>query len=216
MEVRACLVDDDDLIRGAITTAFARKDHGVVVTAFGKPSEVLAAVDRGEIFDVALVDLGLPEVSGQVLIRELRRRCETLPVLAFTVREDDSAVFSALGAGAVGYITKMASTTELVGALQSAMRGGGPLSPSVSGRVVAKFWSASSPLMTMDADLTAREREVLELLCNAASYREVALLLGISEGTVQTHIKRIYSKLGVSSKADAVRMVLGRQDRARV
>ena len=208
MKTRVCLIDDDDSLREDVVRAVGSGLGDFDITAFERPSRLFRAMDGGQRFDVALVDLGLPEMSGEVVIRELRRRHAGMPALAFTVRDDDAAVFSALRAGASGYITKQIPVADLVEALRAAARGAAPLSPNISHRVIAKFWIAGCPTAAIGADLTVREREVLELVCNSASYREVASVLGISQGTVQTHIKNIYRKLGVTSKAEAVRMAL--------
>ena len=127
-------------------------------------------------------------------------------MLAFTVRADDDAVFSALRAGARGYITKDASLAELMRAVQDAVRGGAPLSRGIGLRVVSRFWQTNEGSANAVDTLTARERSVLEVLCTGASYREAGRWLGLSEGTIQTHVKRIYEKLGVCSKAEAVRV----------
>ena len=211
MPLRVCLIDDDDWIRVDVGRALVAGEHGFTLTSFATAREGLAAVERGEIFDVALVDLGLPDLTGQALIRELRRRREALPIIAFTVREDDDAIFEALRAGAVGYITKHASLPDLIGAIHAAAQGAAPLSPSVSRRVVSRFWPEPRHALEVDFALTPREREVLDLLCTAASYRDVATALGISEGTVQSHVKKIYGKLGVNSKAEAVLLAYRRQ-----
>ncbi len=210
--LRICFVDDDESIRVDVVRAVELADRGMTMVAFSRPSELLGAVGRGDLFDVALVDLGLPEMNGDLLIAELRRRCPALPVVAFTVRDDDDAVFSALRAGAVGYITKRTTVEHLIDAVHAAAQGAAPLSPTVSRRVVAKFWLASSSIDAVGLDLTPRERDVLEVLCGAASYRETAALLGISQGTVQTYVKRIYGKLGVNSKAEAMRVAFAKRD----
>jgi two-component system nitrate/nitrite response regulator NarL len=201
------LVDDDAELRESVEQTLSAADTSLRITgSFGSPSDVLSALALGEVPSVALVDLGLPEPGGHALIRELHQRKPSVALLAFTVRADDDAVFSALRAGARGYITKDASVAELVRAVQDAVRGGAPLSRDISLRVVSRFWQTSKRSANTVDTLTVREREVLEALCTGASYREAGRWLGLSEGTIQTHIKRIYEKLGVCSKAEAVRV----------
>jgi len=205
-QTRVWLVDDDAELRDSVVHALSAADTSLRITgSFGSPSEVRSALDRGEEPSVALVDLGLPETGGHALIRELHQRRPSIALLAFTVRADDDAVFSALRAGARGYITKDASLAELIRAVQEAMRGGAPLSRGIGLRVVSRFWQTNETTNAVDT-LTARERSVLEVLCTGASYREAGRWLGLSEGTIQTHVKRIYEKLGVCSKAEAVRV----------
>lgn len=201
------LVDDDDGLRGDMATALKAFAGDVALTgSFSSGAAALAAVERDERFDVALIDLGLPGLSGEQLMRRLRRLRPAAPLLALTVRSDDAAVFSALRAGAHGYLTKEMRLDEVVTAVREASRGGAPLGPRVSLRVVSRFWRV--PPAGGLGDLTARERHVLELLCTGASYAEAAELLGIAQGTIQTHVKRIYEKLHVNSKAEAVRLAI--------
>lgn len=205
---RLWLVDDDAELRDAVSQALAAATASFHLTgSFGTATQVRAALDRGEEPDVALIDLGLPETGGEALLRELRQRKPHLPLLIFSIRADDEAVFSALRAGARGYITKDASVSELAHAIEEAVRGGAPLSRSVSLRVVSRFWQAVGGASSIAvSSLTHRERTVLEVLCTGASYRETGRWLGLTEGTIQTHVKKIYEKLGVCSKAEAVRM----------
>ena len=205
--IRVWLVDDDAELRECVVQALTAADTSLRITgSFGSPSEVRSALDRGEEPCVALVDLGLPETGGHALIRELHQRRPSIALLAFTVRADDDAVFSALRAGARGYITKDASLAELIRAVQEAVRGGAPLSRGIGLRVVSRFWQTNESSANAVDTLTTRERSVLEVLCTGASYREAGHWLGLSEGTIQTHVKRIYEKLGVCSKAEAVRV----------
>jgi len=172
------------------------------------------ALHEGRGFDVALVDLGLPDLPGADVIRQLRSGRPEHAIVAFTVRFDEEAVFSALRAGASGYVTKDASDQTILDAIQSAASGAAPFSPKISQTVAKSFWlSAPAPAPMSDAPpataLTPREREVLDLVCTGASYREIGCALGVSLGTIQTHIKSIYAKLGVASKAEAVRWLFG-------
>ena len=207
--IRLWLVDDDKELRDEIAAALARTADGVWLTGtFGSAREVLERVRGGEAFDVALIDLGMPEINGEELVREMRRLGVKAALIVLTMRADDTAIFGALRAGAQGYLTKDVPLADLISAVREAASGAAPLSPHVSNRIVSHFWSGAPAWSEPVGQLTAREREILEILCTGASYREVSTLLRIAEGTVQTHVKRIYEKLGVSSKAEAVRMAL--------
>jgi len=207
--IRLWLVDDDRELRDEIAAALVRDADGVWLTgSFGAAREVLEAVRAGEVFDVALIDVGMPAISGDELVRELRRLGVKAPLIMLTMRADDEAIFSALRAGAQGYLTKDVPLADLIAAVRGAVSGAAPLSPHVSQRVVSHFWNGAPRWSEAVAQLTVREREILEILCTGASYREVGVLLHIAEGTVQTHVKKIYDKLGVCSKAEAVRMAL--------
>jgi DNA-binding NarL/FixJ family response regulator len=201
------LVEDDPKLRGNIASSLQRADFCVSLSGlFGSATEALEALGRGKAPDAVLVDLGLTDGCGLQLIASMAAARPGLVLLALSVRFDDAAIFGALRAGAVGYLLKDTSPETIARALQDAVAGGSPMSPGVARRVVRHFQpeAASHPSF----QLTRRERDVLELLCSGASYREVAGTLGVAEGTVQTHVKHVYDKLGAGNKAEAVRIAL--------
>jgi DNA-binding NarL/FixJ family response regulator len=176
------------------------------VSTFECGRDVLHALERGSVPEVGLIDLGLPDMSGIDLIASMLAHHPALPLIALTVRFDDDAVFGALSKGAVGYMLKDAEAETLAKAAEEAISGGSPLSPSIARRVVRQFQPDGRAEASFG--LTHREQQVLEQLCTGASYREAACRLGVTEGTVHTHVKRIYEKLGANSKAEAVRIAL--------
>jgi len=205
--------DQRDVLEGVTALIAGRVADAQVAGQFARAAEAIEAVARGERFDVALVDLGLPDMPGMDLIGQLRRACRDSAIIAFTVRFDDDAVFSALRAGASGYLTKNASEADIVAAVTAAASGAAPFSPEIGRRVAASFWSApagprpSAPVAAVV--LTPREREILDLICSGASYSDIGSALGIALGTVQSHVKNVYGKLGVGSKVEAMRWMLG-------
>lgn len=210
--MRAWVVDDQREIREGVAALIEQRVAAArIVGLFARGQDALGAAARGEAFDVALVDLGLPDIQGADLIRQLRFRRRDAAIIAFTVRFDDEAVFSALRAGASGYITKDAPNRDIVDAVQSGASGAAPFSPDIGRRVAASFWSSPDEQAANEPDpaaaLTARERQILELICKGASYRAIGAALGITLGTVQTHVKNVYRKLGVGSKIEAIRCV---------
>ena len=200
------LVEDDPRLRAGLASSLCKPDSGITLSAvFGSARETLEALRREPAPDAALVDLGLPDSSGAELIAGMLALRSDLVLLALTVRFDDAAIFGALRAGAVGYLLKDSAPRAIVDALKEAVAGGSPMSPSIARRVVRQFQPDENLALR---ELTGREREVLELLCSGGSYREIAGALGVAEGTIQTHVKRIYDKLGASNKAEAVRIAL--------
>lgn len=216
----AWVIDDQREIREGVASLIERGVAGTRITGrFAQGRDVLQAVARGEPFDVALIDLGLPDITGVDLIRQLRAGRPDAALIAFTARFDDDAVFSALRAGASGYIIKDAPNQSIIEAVQSAASGAAPFSPDIGRRVAASFWSPQEQREPVEPDptvgLTSRERQVLDLISTGASYREVGVTLGIALGTVQTHIKNVYGKLGVATKVEAVWCTRGAWSRAR-
>lgn len=160
----------------------------------------LAAAD-GRAFDLALIDLGLPDGSGLDVLRRLRAgHPETLCVIT-TVMGDDAHIVAALSAGAHGYLLKGQKPELLARQLTQLVQGIPPLSPSIARRIMEHF-RRTGPAAAED-DLTGREREVLGLIGRGLRNSEVAEALGITENTVAGYIKGIYRKLGISTRAEA-------------
>ncbi len=155
--------------------------------------------------DVVLLDLGLTDGSGIDVLRALSPSLPRLIAIVLTVFEDDAHIFDALRAGASGYVLKHDLNRRLLPAIDEALAGGAPMSPTIARRVLGSFAAPASPPAESDRVLTAREREVTELLAHGSTYDEVARMLGISSNTVRSFIRSIYEKLHVSSKTEAVR-----------
>lgn len=168
-----------------------------VAGVFDLMSDARTAIERGLEVRLALVDLGLPDGSGLDLVRWLRQRATPPEVVVLTALSDDEHLFEALRRGACGYLLKSTSADGIAAGVCDALRGGAPMSPAIARRVVGSFGrDAATPL-------TPRETEVLELLVKGASYPQIGVTLGIAIGTVQEHIKKIYRKLEVATKAEA-------------
>ncbi len=155
--------------------------------------------------DVMLVDLGLPDIDGVVLIRHAASRHPGCDVLVVTMFGDDQHVLSSIEAGATGYLLKDAMGERMAAAIHEIHAGGSPISPGIARRVLARFRIA--PVATESAiasPLSPRETEILRLVAKGLDFDTVGDLLGISSHTVVTHVKKIYRKLAVHSRGEAV------------
>ncbi|MGE0320762.1 MAG: LuxR C-terminal-related transcriptional regulator [Polyangiaceae bacterium] len=203
------VLEDTAPIRLGVCEAVAARSELDLVAACETVRQALDYIeDASQPLDVAIIDLSLPDGHGTDVVAkltELRPHCVSL---VFTVLADEASIFSALRAGARGYILKESSPEELVEAIFHAETGGAPMSPEVARTVVESFRPDSVAQRT---GLTPREREILELLCHGTSYSEVADMLHIGRGTVHTHVKNIYRKLDVSSKAEATKVAIQRR-----
>jgi len=153
--------------------------------------------------DVALVDIGLPGMSGVEGVGILKERFPSVVLLMNTVYDDDERIFNALCAGASGYLLKKASPARLIASLKEAMDGGAPMSPEVARRVLALFREIR-PLEHEEYQLTPHELRLLKLLVEGHSYKTAATKLGVSVKTISFHLQKIYEKLQVHSKSEAV------------
>ncbi|HEX5155421.1 MAG TPA: response regulator transcription factor [Parafilimonas sp.] len=150
--------------------------------------------------DVALIDIGLPGKSGIELVEYIHNNVPSILCMMCTAYDEDEKVFKALKAGAYGYLVKSASPGEILDAIQKLVNGGSPMSSDVARKVITSFQKQSPEIST----LTAREKEILELLSKGLLYKEIAFQLSISIDTVKRHCFNIYEKLHVSNRTEAV------------
>lgn len=168
--------------------------------------EALEAIG-GDAADVILTDLGLPGMSGVDGIRILHERFPAVPILALTVYDSDAIVFSALCAGASGYLLKNTPPARLLESLKEVVAGGAPMSPEIA-RGVVRLFRQFRPPTEATYHLTPQENELLRLLVDGHHKKTAAHAMGISINTVSFHLKNIYSKLQVHSKTEAVAKAL--------
>ena len=204
--VRLLLVDDQALFREALATLLGVRDDVVVVGEAGDGEEaVRRAAELAP--EVVLMDLRMPVLDGVAATRRLRAEQPGVRVIALTTFDDDEDVFAALRAGAVGYLLKDVSSARLVEAVLTAAAGGSVLEPSVAAKVVARLAqldaaprSRPQPLVV---PLSDRELDVLRLLADGRSNREIAGRLHLAEGTVKNHVTNVLGKLGARDRTQA-------------
>ena len=205
--VRVLLVDDQALFREALATLLEVRPEIDVVGEAGNGAEALDRVAELRP-DVVLMDLHMPVLDGVGATRRLRVEHPAVRVLALTTFDDDEDVFSALRAGAVGYLLKDVNSDRLVEALLAAQRGESVLQPSVAAKVVARFArlpedDAAPRPQPLVVPLSDRELEVLRLLADGSSNREIAGALFLAEGTVKNHVTNVLAKLGARDRTQA-------------
>ena len=153
--------------------------------------------------DVVLMDIGFPSGSGIEGVRRIKQTGKDRKVIMLTAMADDETVFEAIKAGADGYVLKKTSPIKLVEFIREAMQGGAPMTPTIARQVLNAF-SNVKVNVSNNENLTSREKDVLKVLVNGGSYKEVSGSLNISVDTVRSHIRNIYDKLHVNSKSEAV------------
>ena len=204
--IKVAIIEDRRDIREGLAVLINGTEGYQCTDAFRSMEEALESLDRS-LPDVALVDIGLPGMSGIEGIGILKERHPTLPMLMLTVYNDDDRIFDALCAGACGYLLKNTPPARLLVSLEEAVMGGSPMSPEIARRVVTLFRDIRPP-ETADYQLTPHETRLLKLLVDGHNYKTAAQELGVSVNTISFHMRHIYEKLQVHSKSEAVSKAL--------
>jgi DNA-binding NarL/FixJ family response regulator len=204
--VKVLLVDDDDLMRAGLNAVLSSDGTIEVVGEAGDGRAAVAQVHTHRP-DVVLMDVRMPEVDGISATRDVVAASPETKVAILTTFEQDDYIFGALNAGASGFLLKRTKPEELIAAIHTLAAGDSLLSPSVTRRVIEEM--TERPVADLSAvkrldDLTAREREVLELIARGLSNSEIAAAFVIEESTVKTHVRRILMKLRVRDRVQAV------------
>jgi DNA-binding NarL/FixJ family response regulator len=205
---RVAVVEDDREARARVAASIREQSSLELVAEYGTGTEALAGFAAAAP-DVVLVDLGLPDISGLDVVRFVATRYPECDILIISIFGDEANVLAALEAGARGYLLKGSLQRDIALDIQDIRSGGSPLSPVIARQVLKRLKVAAgdAPLPPYTGDettLTAREGEILTAISRGFSYAETAAMLGISGGTVHTFLKRIYRKLAVHSKTEAV------------
>ena len=210
MAIRAIAVEDDEAVAKLIAQVLT--SHGFEVCGTAATGEDGVALARKEKPDVALVDLGLPKMSGEDVIAAIRSEMPKTACIALTAVDIPARVLGALRAVAAGYILKPFHASELARAVEEVLSGeAAPISPRAAKILLSEVRGDPPEQRAKDGPaLSKRELEVLQLLVHGHTYADVAKALGIAEGTVQTYVKRIYEKMDVSTKAEAALLAVAR------
>lgn len=204
--LRALIVDDDDLMRAGLRAVISSDETIEVVGEAGNGRE---AIDRVRQLrpDVVLMDVRMPDLDGIAATRRIVATTPSSRILILTTFEDDDYVFGALTAGASGFLLKRTRPEQLIAAIHAIAAGDALLSPSITRTVIDRVAGQPEPDPTAGRrlrELTAREREVLELVARGLSNGEIAGTLVVEESTVKSHMKRILAKLDLRDRVQAV------------
>ncbi len=206
---RILVVDDDDAFRESVCAAIARDNDLELAAQVNSVAAAREAIGHGD-FDVALIDLGLPDGNGIDLIREISRTLPDADVMVVTVFGDEAHVLASIEAGATGYLLKRSLNDTLGETVRELRAGGSPISPVIARQLLHRFKrdtpeSPQQPAAVVDdGGLSEREREVLLFIAKGFTVGEIANMLHLSAHTVATHVKHIYRKLAVHSRTEAV------------
>jgi len=198
--MRLVIIEDDPLLLENLTLLL-RGEEGITVSGSYRSAEDAMKALKHASPEVMLTDLGLPGMSGVELIKKAKEDMPSLEIMAHTVFEDRERVFSAIKAGASGYILKGSTPREIIESIHSLYKGGAPMSPKIARKIIHEFQDDNTGQQFL---LTQRETEVVKRVEEGLTYKEIGERLSISTHTVHTHIKNIYEKLQAKDRNDAI------------
>ncbi len=202
MPIKVAIVEDDVQVRGGLAELIHSTEGFCCVSQHPTAENALAELKVTQP-DVVLMDINLPGMNGVECVRRLKELLPQTQVVMLTVYENTNIIFSALAAGASGYLLKKSSPEQLIEAIRDVHDGGSPMTSHIARKVVASFRKVVNPVHEYEK-LSLREQEVLDSLSKGYRYREIAERLKISYATVNTHLRHIYEKLHVRTRTEAV------------
>jgi DNA-binding NarL/FixJ family response regulator len=205
LPIRVWLVEDNERYRDTIGELLA-ETAWLEPTTFASCSAALESLDAGQVPHVALMDVTMPGMNGIEGTRLLSSQSPTTSIVMLTVHDSRDIVFDALCAGASGYLLKTASAEEIIDAISMAVRGEAPIDGSIARKVLDLFRGIAVP--PVGYDLTHRETEILQLLVEGLTKRQISGQLFVSFSTIDSHVRNIYAKLHVNSRSGAVRRAI--------
>jgi DNA-binding NarL/FixJ family response regulator len=200
---RVAFVEDDPGLQSSLKRLLTSAEELELVGCSGSGESAIEQMPAWKP-EVIIMDINLPGMNGVECVRRLKPLLPSTQFLMLTVYEDSELLFNSLMAGATGYLLKRTSNTKLIEAIRDIHKGGSPMTPAIARRVVLFLTQIGGAKPARLNQLTRRENECLELLAKGFAYKQVADNLGMSLGTVRTHIRGIYEKLQVHSRTDAV------------
>jgi DNA-binding NarL/FixJ family response regulator len=203
MTITISIVEDSTAVRTSMKNILEDAPDCECVGAFSSGEEALLKIPKLKP-QVVLMDISLPGMNGVECVRQLAKVMELPQILMLTVHEDPDSIFNSLAAGAAGYLLKPVRAAKLLAAVKDVYTGGAPMTSNIARKVVQSFKRVGPTTKPAAENLSPRELDVLNYLVKGFSYKETADAMGISYGTVHSHIEHIYHKLHVQSRAQAV------------
>jgi DNA-binding NarL/FixJ family response regulator len=203
--VRTILFDDNKNLRESLHAFFEENEQIQLVATYDNCTNVIADVAASKP-NVVLMDIDMPVVNGIEAVKQIKAAYPDVLIVMQTVFEDEDKIIGAIEAGADGYILKSVQPNKLEEAILDVIDGGAPMTPSVAKKVLANFSAPKNKSVKFE-ELTNRENQILQLLTQGKSYKQIADEVGIAFNTVKNHIKSIYSKLNVNSMGEVMQKV---------
>ena len=208
MSITLTIVEDLDEVRDGLKNFISLSSDFKVLNTFKTAEEALSGLPALQP-DIVIMDINLPGMNGIECIRQVKDKSPNTQFMMFTVYENDEKVFEALKAGASGYLLKNTGLVQLIESLKELYNGGSPMSANIARKLVSVFREKENTTKAIEV-LSPRENEILQLLSKGLLYKEIADQLHISTATVRQHIHKIYEKLHVQNRTEAINKAFGK------
>jgi len=208
MSISIAIVEDLDVVRNGLKDFISLSTDFIVIGSFKTGEEALEHLPEIEP-DIVIMDISLPGMNGIECIRQVKDKSPATQFMMFTVYENDDKVFEALKAGASGYLLKNTGLLQIAESVKELHEGGSPMSANIARKMVNLFRDTDKKTPFLDL-LSSREKEILQLLAKGLLYKEIAEQLHITTGTVRIHIHKIYEKLHVQNRTEAINKAFGK------
>ncbi|GIK59983.1 MAG: response regulator transcription factor [Ignavibacteriota bacterium] len=202
-QIDVIIIEDNDLFRDSLKEAINKSSSIRCQNTFSSGETALDIIEKEELVpDIILLDIGLPGLSGIELIPELKKLTPSSKIIIITVHDDDENVFKAICSGAAGYLLKDLSSDKIVDSINEVMTGGAPMNSHIAKKVLNMFRDQN--IKSDGYDLSEREKEILSLLVDGLSKKQIGEKIFLSHHTVDSHLRNIYAKLEVHSRSSAI------------
>jgi DNA-binding NarL/FixJ family response regulator len=208
MSITICIVEDLDEVREGLQQFISLNREFNVLATYASAEQALEQIPLLQP-QIVIMDINLPGMNGIDCIRQVKDKSPATQFMMFTVYENDEKVFEALKAGASGYLLKNTGLVQMIEALKELHHGGSPMSANIARKLVTVFRESGNTPQSLEI-LSKRENDILQLLSKGLLYKEIADQLSISTGTVRQHIHRIYEKLHVQNRTEALNKAFGK------
>ncbi len=209
MSISIAIVEDLDEVRNGLKSFLSLSEGFAVLDTFTTAEEALYDIPKLKP-DIVIMDINLPGMNGIECIRQVKSKVPLTQFMMFTVYENDEKVFEALKAGASGYLLKNTGLVQLIESLKELHNGGSPMSSNIARKLVSVFREKEKNNQPVE-NLSNRENEILVLLSKGLLYKEIAEQLSIATNTVRQHIHKIYEKLHVQNRTEAINKAFGKK-----
>ncbi|HET6766826.1 MAG TPA: response regulator transcription factor [Chitinophagaceae bacterium] len=208
MSISIAIVEDLDVVRNGLKDFISLSTDFLVIGSYKTGEEALQKLPQVQP-DIVIMDINLPGMNGIECIRQVKDKSPGTQFMMFTVYENDDKVFEALKAGASGYLLKNTGLLQIAESVKELHEGGSPMSANIARKMVNLFRDTDKKTPFLDL-LSTREKEILQLLAKGLLYKEIGEQLHITTGTVRIHIHKIYEKLHVQNRTEAINKAFGK------